>query len=363
MKDEQNQDNTIKISVIVPIYNVSNYLEECLKSISSQTLKEIEVILINDGSTDNSKYICEEFLKKDKRFKLYNQENIGLGETRNKGIEIAKGEYLSFVDSDDYIDRDYLEILYHRAKKTKADIVEAETFQVDEYGKELMQEQSLKGRPDFTITQENIAIFFRDYYFASKYKHYACDKIYKRTFVLDNKLKFGDNRRIFAEDTWFQLQAIHHLPQITYMSGSFYRYRQRNTSIMHSEKMDLLKRQGTMCRNYYDLLHEDEESIESEYKACNLISLEALTMEALNQISIQGDFKNYLRKINNIKNNCFMRSQISGVFKNRSYRLEPRKGRKLFVAVIGLLYYMKLLTLAHFVLWIVYIIKERHRKG
>ena len=106
MKDEQNQDNTIKISVIVPIYNVSNYLEECLKSISSQTLKEIEVILINDGSTDNSKYICEEFLKKDKRFKLYNQENIGLGETRNKGIEIAKGEYLSFVDSDDYIDRE-----------------------------------------------------------------------------------------------------------------------------------------------------------------------------------------------------------------------------------------------------------------
>ena len=99
------------ISVIVPVYNVEKYLEECLDSIKNQTYSAIEVILVNDGSTDSSKEICEKYCKQDSRFLLTNQENQGLSAARNKGVEISTGEYIVFVDSDDIIKTNYLEKL------------------------------------------------------------------------------------------------------------------------------------------------------------------------------------------------------------------------------------------------------------
>ena len=99
------------ISVIVPVYNVEEYLEECLESIKHQTYTDIEVILVNDGSTDNSKEICEKYCRQDNRFKLINQENQGLSEARNVGIRESIGEYIYFVDSDDMIKTDILQTL------------------------------------------------------------------------------------------------------------------------------------------------------------------------------------------------------------------------------------------------------------
>ena len=99
------------ISIIVPVYNVENYMEECLDSIKNQTHKDIEVILVNDGSTDGSREICERYCEKDSRFKLINQENQGLSEARNVGVRVSTGEYIFFVDSDDVVKVDILEIL------------------------------------------------------------------------------------------------------------------------------------------------------------------------------------------------------------------------------------------------------------
>ncbi|WP_314853272.1 glycosyltransferase family A protein, partial [uncultured Granulicatella sp.] len=99
------------ISVIIPVYNVENYLEECLKSVQTQTYTNIEVILVNDGSTDKSKLICERYCQENSRFLLINQENQGLSAARNKGVEISTGEYIVFVDSDDIIKTNYLEKL------------------------------------------------------------------------------------------------------------------------------------------------------------------------------------------------------------------------------------------------------------
>ena len=97
---------SIKVSIIVPVYNVENYLEQCLDSILNQSLKEIEVILVNDGSTDRSGAICDDYSKKDKRIKVFHTKNRGLSAARNKGLELASGEYIGFVDSDDYIRKD-----------------------------------------------------------------------------------------------------------------------------------------------------------------------------------------------------------------------------------------------------------------
>ena len=102
----------IKISVIVPVYNTEKYLERCIKSIINQSLTDIEIIVINDGSTDNSEQILKNFACKDSRIRIINQKNAGLSITRNNGLQIASGEYISFIDSDDYIHKDMIKILY-----------------------------------------------------------------------------------------------------------------------------------------------------------------------------------------------------------------------------------------------------------
>ena len=110
-----------KVSIIVPVYNTSKYLNSCIKSLLHQTLKDIEIILINDGSTDDSESIIKKY--KDKRIKYISKKNEGIGKTRNLGIDTATGEYLSFIDSDDYVEPDFCEKMYEKATKDKCDIV------------------------------------------------------------------------------------------------------------------------------------------------------------------------------------------------------------------------------------------------
>ena len=112
------------ISVIVPVYNVEEYLEECLNSIQHQTYTDIEVILVNDGSRDGSKEICERYCQQDPRFHLINQENKGLSGARNRGMTESKGEFITFVDSDDVIKDDMLEQLFKHMTSEEMDIVE-----------------------------------------------------------------------------------------------------------------------------------------------------------------------------------------------------------------------------------------------
>ena len=110
------------ISVIVPIYNVENYLRMCLDSIQNQTYKNFECLLINDGSPDNSAEICREYVAKDSRFRYFEKENGGVSSARNLGIECSEGVYITFVDSDDWVEPDYLEVLYSIIVQEKADI-------------------------------------------------------------------------------------------------------------------------------------------------------------------------------------------------------------------------------------------------
>lgn len=114
--------NNIKVSVIIPVYNVEKYLRQCLNSITNQTLEDIEIICINDGSTDNSLKILKKYAQKDQRIIIINKENSGAADSRNKGLKIAQGEYIGFVDGDDWIDKNYYEKLYNVALKNGADI-------------------------------------------------------------------------------------------------------------------------------------------------------------------------------------------------------------------------------------------------
>ena len=111
------------ISIIVPVYNVESYLKRCIESILNQTFRDFELILVNDGSTDNSEIICKEYALKDERIKYFYQRNKGVSEARNKGIDNSSGEYIQFIDSDDYVDENFLEIVVNRFKRDNSDIV------------------------------------------------------------------------------------------------------------------------------------------------------------------------------------------------------------------------------------------------
>lgn len=111
----------IKISIIVPLYNVEEYLSKCIETLINQTLKEIEIILIDDGSTDKSSKICDEYAKRDSRIRVIHQKNVGVSQARNNAIQIASGEFVMFVDGDDWIEEQTCEIAYNTAVEKKAD--------------------------------------------------------------------------------------------------------------------------------------------------------------------------------------------------------------------------------------------------
>ena len=123
-----------KVSVIIPIYNVEKYLEKCLNTIINQTYKNLEIILIDDGSTDKSSTICDEYCEKDKRIKVIHKNNEGVSSARNKGIELSKGKYIVFIDPDDYVTDEHVEVLYDCIISNNVDLVISNLIDINEDG-------------------------------------------------------------------------------------------------------------------------------------------------------------------------------------------------------------------------------------
>ena len=341
------------ISVIVPVYNVEKFLPKCIESIMKQTFKNIEIILLNDGSTDNSLEICNTYAEKDERIKVYSHSNMGLGPTRNRGLEIATGDYLAFVDSDDYISQDGLASLYKKAVENNLDIVQGETFLFKDGASDEKLRKSLKDVKNITVTADSSEYFYKYYYFNRVYSHNAWDKIYKRNFVLENKLQFGDNKKIFAEDNWFQLQALRCNPAIGFVSHRFYLYRQQENSIMHQPKKNLVKRHAQMISDYTKLI-KSEKGKNCEDKVCSLVALDVLTMEALNQLILNGNYKNFADSVNTIKDYPDLYKSIGNICKNCAFKLYSDRGRKLYTLFIGLLYFMGCYKFANYIAWNLY---------
>ncbi len=182
-----------KVSVIVPIYNNEKYLKECLDSICNQTLTDIEIICVNDGSEDNSLKIIEEYKQKDNRIILINQDNLGVSAARNNGIKIATGEYIGFVDSDDYIDNDFYEKLYNAAKHNDSDMAVAGIIRFKGVRKKYM----LKFNEELRLTNINkIMQLCR-----IPRQCYTVNKIYKRNLLLEHNLFFKEG--VYYKDVRF----------------------------------------------------------------------------------------------------------------------------------------------------------------
>ena len=215
-----------KISIIVPVYNVENYLKNCIDSILTQTFKDFELILVNDGSTDNSLSICESYKAIDNRIKIVNKKNGGLSSARNAGLDIAAGEYIGFVDSDDYIHPQMYEILYNEIIKNKADISMCDFEKVYEFDKKLL-ESSFILCDEIDILNNKEALYELGGKNGVTYV-VAWNKLYKRELFKDVKFKEG----IIHEDEYIIHRLLYQVNKLVYIKEKLHFYLQREGSIM-----------------------------------------------------------------------------------------------------------------------------------
>ncbi|WP_261103979.1 glycosyltransferase family 2 protein [Streptococcus mitis] len=209
------------ISVIVPVYNVETYLEECLDSIQNQTYTDFEVLLVNDGSTDRSKAICERYCKENRRFHLLNQENQGLSAARNTGVAASRGEFIAFVDSDDMILANYLETLIHYMRED-VDIVESQfTVSNEEFLAKSFKEPSILFEGN---SQEAVKIFPKHVLNVN-----AVTKLYRRSIV--EAVPYIDG--VIFEDVYCGIGMLKYIRKIIKIDYKGYYYRQHQASIMH----------------------------------------------------------------------------------------------------------------------------------
>ncbi len=227
-------NDEIVVSVILPVYNVAPYLDECLKSIEQQTLRKIEIICVNDGSTDESLEIIKRHQNKDHRIRIVTQENHGAGTARNVGMKLARGKYLSFLDADDWIDKDTYSHAVAKAENLDADIVIYRAYLYENTtGKETKNNYSVK------ISKLPEKVVFSRYDISSNLfssiMGWAWDKLYRATFIFNSGLQFQAQRT--TNDLFFVYASLLKAPRITVLDEYLYHQRRNvGTSLSNSRE-------------------------------------------------------------------------------------------------------------------------------
>ena len=222
------------ISVIVPVYNVENYLVKCLDSIINQTLTDIEIICVNDGSTDTSRQILETYKRKDSRIKIIDKQNGGLSSARNAGFKHATGEYISYIDSDDWVDITMLEKLYKNIKKHDGEIAICAVHQYDDTKKELCEPQSYFSLETFDKTFDDKTFTYMD---TKEFLNDVCvmawNKLYKKSFLDKCEATFPEG--LIFEDGPFFFSIFFKAKKVSIIRDFLYYYRiNRQGSIVQS---------------------------------------------------------------------------------------------------------------------------------
>lgn len=249
-----------KVSIVVPIYNVEEYIEKCIKSLLNQTLQDIEIILVDDGSTDNSGNIAKKYADENpNKIKYYRKENGGLSDARNYGIPYATGEYIAFLDSDDYIDNIAYEEMYNKAIEENSDYVECD----------FIWEYPNKSKIDK-----------QDYYFGKRemfinVRVVAWNKLIRKEIITSNNIKFPKGLRY--EDVEFTYKLIPYLNRTSYVNKPFVHYVQRENSIANNQNernAEIFEVLNNVIEYYKEqkLYTEYEEELEYIYARYSLCS-------------------------------------------------------------------------------------------
>lgn len=213
-----------KLSVIVPVFNVEDYIEDCVKSILSQSFSDFELLLIDDGSTDKSRNICENLAKHDCRIKFFHQSNSGVSSARNLGLEKATGDRISFIDSDDVIEKD----MYSKMLESDGDLIICGVREINHSSSivhlyDLPSEVLFKG-------EDEIKNLIRSDFEYKNILNSPCNKIYKRNIISCNKLYFPNRKR--GEDWWFNMLYVQKIKSFFFVNEPLYNYYRRDNSAM-----------------------------------------------------------------------------------------------------------------------------------
>ena len=215
-----------KVSIVIPVYNVERYLRECLDSIASQSYPEFEAILVDDGSTDTSGIICDEYARNDARFKVIHQSNAGSANAKNAGLEQVRGDYVAFVDSDDYVEPNWLECMVNALERNFADLVECD------FRKEYVDRSEAANSDNYqagTFTAEEYLAQYLNNWTCSLF----CNKLLKAE--LTNGVRFRKERRCI-DDEFYTYKVVSGADRIVRIHEQLYHYRQRLSSVVSSEK-------------------------------------------------------------------------------------------------------------------------------
>ena len=241
------------ISIIVPVYNTAFFLDKCLNSLVNQTYKEIEIIVVNDGSTDCSQDIINKYVKKHRNIKSYYQVNSGVSVARNFGLKRSEGEYILFVDSDDWLDLNYVEKCVTFLKENKVDLLLAPYIR--EYKSKSVKNYIFSKNKYFSNKEEIRKILLRKLFgpIGKELRRPAyiddlspsCCKLYSSK-ICRNK-KFEDISQIGAEDIWFNINCIYEMNRVAYIDDTFYHYNKENiNSLIHRSGSEVFKNRNKL---------------------------------------------------------------------------------------------------------------------
>ena len=243
------------ISIIIPVYKVEIYLEKCIQSVINQTYENLQIILVDDGSPDNCGKICDEYAKKDHRIEVIHNSNGGLSDARNKGLEIAKGEYIGFVDSDDYIEADMYEVLYNLLKQYNADVSICNFYTVSQ-GK-----ISIKNA-DNGINEYNRIEILKEILLDKNIQSYAWNKLYKKELFDEIKYPIGKK----YEDIGTTFYLLEKCNKVVVTGKSEYYYINRQDSIVNNVTESTITDYIELIMQRYDYIEENIKELSSYNK-------------------------------------------------------------------------------------------------
>ena len=250
------------ISVIVPVYNVEKYLDNCVESIVNQTYKDLEIILVDDGSPDNCPAMCDEWAQKDSRIKVIHKENGGVSSARNIGLDNVTGEYIGFVDSDDYLKSNMYELLIENLTATNSDISVCSTFLVDE-------NNNIKADNIFEsqVLNQEEAVKFLSY----KMNNSLWNKLFKKDMFKGCRF---DEGHTFGEDHLILLQVLKNVNRVSFISDSLYYYVQRSNSTTGSKFSKRSFDQVYMKDALYNFVKENYPYVSEHYRKLSFTARE-----------------------------------------------------------------------------------------
>lgn len=298
------------ISIIIPVYNVAEYLLNCVQSVLKQTYTDFEILLVDDGSTDSSKELCDKLVEKDSRIKVFHKKNGGLSSARNYGIEKALGEYIIFLDSDDYwIENDILFLFIEQFQTGDFDVVRGEYLNVDEKGNPLYTSEKWK-EYSYVNLKERIFSSYEMMRYIISGSYFSWLFMFRKS-VIEN-LRFDENRR-FQEDIDFAVRLFSRNLRCGYLPVQFYAYRHRMNSLMSTPRISNLEGSFTLCSVFYEYAYKVEDKRLSAYYIYIGIMMYYWTLETVASDIYIDRYKEIVKKLSLIslrKKVCYWTSKV-----------------------------------------------------